>query len=55
MVGRFTSRRDLADALLREAVENRNPHAVVAAITTDHTPNIYRVFLKEALRIGNKS
>lgn len=55
MVGRFTSRRDLADALLREAVERRNLHAVVEVITTEHTPSLYRVLLKEALHIGNKS
>ncbi|TCC05842.1 NAD(P)-dependent oxidoreductase [Kribbella soli] len=54
MVGRFTSRRDLADALLREAVEGRNLRSVVEVITTEDTPSVYRVFLKEALRIGSK-
>ncbi|UBU12995.1 NAD(P)-dependent oxidoreductase [Nonomuraea gerenzanensis] len=52
MVGRFTSRRDLADALIREAVEGRNLRSVVEVITTEGTPSVYRVFLKEALRIG---
>ncbi|WP_188192096.1 NAD(P)-dependent oxidoreductase [Nonomuraea sp. SYSU D8015] len=55
MVGRFTSRRDLADALIREAVDNRNVRSVVEVITTDGTPSVYRVFLKEALRIGGGS
>jgi putative NADH-flavin reductase len=52
MVGRFTSRRDLADALIREAVEDRNVRSIVEVITTEGTPSVYRVFLKEALRIG---
>ncbi|MDA0633291.1 SDR family oxidoreductase [Nonomuraea sp. MCN248] len=52
MVGRFTSRRDLADALIREAVEDRNPRAVVEVITTEGTPNLYRMLAKEALHIG---
>jgi putative NADH-flavin reductase len=54
MVGRFTSRRDLADALIREAVEGRNLRSVVEVITTEGTPSVYRVFLKEALRVGGK-
>ncbi|MFI7634992.1 NAD(P)-dependent oxidoreductase [Nonomuraea sp. NPDC049400] len=52
MIGRFTSRRDLADALIREAVEDRNVRSIVEVITTEGTPSVYRVFLKEALRIG---
>lgn len=55
MVGRFTSRRDLADALIREAVDDRSPRSIVEVITTDGTPSVYRVFVKEALRIGNGS
>ncbi|MFI6743634.1 NAD(P)-dependent oxidoreductase [Nonomuraea sp. NPDC050451] len=55
MVGRFTSRRDLADALIREAVEDRNVRSIIEVITTEGTPSVYRVFLKEALRIGNGS
>ncbi|WP_431918027.1 NAD(P)-dependent oxidoreductase [Nonomuraea jabiensis] len=53
MIGRFTARRDLADALIREAVEDRNVRSIVEVITTEGTPSVYRVFLKEALRIGN--
>ncbi|MET7336096.1 SDR family oxidoreductase [Nonomuraea sp. NPDC005650] len=53
MVGRFTSRRDLADALIREAVEGRNVRSVVEVLTTEGAPSVYRVFLKEALRIGS--
>ncbi|MEQ4717511.1 SDR family oxidoreductase [Nonomuraea sp. B19D2] len=52
MIGRFTSRRDLADALIREAVEDRNVRSIVEVITTEGTPSVYRVFLQEALRIG---
>ncbi|MCG5213645.1 SDR family oxidoreductase [Streptosporangium sp. KLBMP 9127] len=52
MVGRFTARRDLADALIREAVDGSNVRSIVEVITTEGTPSIYRVFLKEALRIG---
>jgi putative NADH-flavin reductase len=52
MVGRFTSRRDLADALVRAAVDDRNVRSIVEVITTEGTPSVYRVFLKEALRIG---
>ncbi|GGQ05564.1 NAD(P)-dependent oxidoreductase [Streptosporangium pseudovulgare] len=55
MVGRFTSRRDLADALVREAVDGRHVRSIVEVITTEGTPSVYRVFLKEALRIGNGS
>ncbi|MEV2273550.1 NAD(P)-dependent oxidoreductase [Nonomuraea africana] len=55
MIGRFTSRRDLADALIREAVEDRNVRSIIEVITTDGTPSVYRVFLKEALRIGSGS
>ncbi|XVQ06333.1 NAD(P)-dependent oxidoreductase [Spirillospora sp. CA-255316] len=54
MVGRFTARRDLADALVREAVDDRNVRSIVEVITTEGTPSVYRVFLKEALRIGGK-
>ncbi|GAA1579587.1 SDR family oxidoreductase [Kribbella hippodromi] len=54
-IGRFTSRRDLADALLKEATTPRHPRAVVEVITTQNTPSVYRVFLKEALRLGPKS
>ncbi|MEV6156783.1 SDR family oxidoreductase [Nonomuraea sp. NPDC052129] len=53
MVGRFTSRRDLADALIRAAVDDRDVRSIVEVITTEGTPSVYRVFLKEALRIGS--
>lgn len=50
--GMFTSRADLADALLREAVDDRHVRACIEVITTQGTPGYLRVFLKEALRIG---
>lgn len=53
MIGRFTARRDLADALIREAVEDRNVRSVIEVITTEGTPSVYRVFAREALRIGS--
>ncbi|GAA2787853.1 NAD(P)H-binding protein [Kribbella solani] len=55
LIGRFTSRRDLADALLNEATAPTHPRAVMEVITTENTPSVYRVFLKEALRLGPKS
>ncbi|MEW1724636.1 SDR family oxidoreductase [Streptomyces sp. NPDC093109] len=50
--GMFTSRTDLADALLREAVDDRHPRACIEVITTQGTPSYTSVFLKEALHIG---
>jgi uncharacterized protein YbjT (DUF2867 family) len=51
--GMFTSRADLADVLLREAVEGRHVRRCIEVITTQGTPNYLKVFLKEALRIGS--
>lgn len=51
--GRFTSRADLADALLREATEDRHVRQCIDLVTTDGVPGYARVFLKEALRIGS--
>jgi uncharacterized protein YbjT (DUF2867 family) len=50
--GMFTSRADLADVLLREAVDDRNVRACIEVITTQGTPNYASVFVKEALHIG---
>lgn len=50
--GMFTSRIDLADVLLREAVDDRHARACIEVITTQGAPNYLGVFLKEALRIG---
>lgn len=50
--GMFTSRADLADALLREAVDDRHVRACIEVITTQGTPSYLSVFLKEALHIG---
>jgi putative NADH-flavin reductase len=51
--GMFTSRADLADVLLREAVEGRHVRRCIEVITTQGTPNYLKVFLKEALRVGS--
>ncbi|WP_327091904.1 SDR family oxidoreductase [Nonomuraea sp. NBC_01738] len=50
--GRFTSRADLADALLREAVEDLNVGRCVDVITTEGTPGYVGLFVREALHIG---
>ncbi|MFC9913944.1 NAD(P)-dependent oxidoreductase [Streptomyces sp. NPDC127197] len=50
--GWFTSRKDLADALVREGVDNRNVGATVEVITTQGVPSYFQVFVKEALHIG---
>lgn len=50
--GMFTSRADLADVLLREAVDDRHVRACIEVITTRGTPSYAKVFLKEALHIG---
>ncbi|MEU9605935.1 SDR family oxidoreductase [Streptomyces sp. NPDC048057] len=51
--GWFTSRRDLADALVREAVDDRSVRSSVEVITTEGTPRYVKVFLKEALGVGS--
>jgi uncharacterized protein YbjT (DUF2867 family) len=52
VTGMFTSRADLADLLLREAVDDGHLRARVEVLTTRGTPNYLKVFLKEALHIG---
>lgn len=52
MLGRFTSRIDLADALLREAVDNRHVGSVIEIVTTTGTPSFFKMFVKEALHVG---
>jgi len=46
--GRFTSRADLADALLRQVVDGRHPRAVVEVRTTEGAPTILDIIRKEA-------
>ncbi|GAA4069495.1 NAD(P)-dependent oxidoreductase [Actinomadura miaoliensis] len=50
--GMFTSRTDLADVLVREAVDDLHVRTCIEVITTQGTPSYARVFLKEALRLG---
>jgi uncharacterized protein YbjT (DUF2867 family) len=52
VTGMFTSRADLADLLLREAVDDRHVRACIEVTTTQGTPNYLKVFVKEALHIG---
>lgn len=52
LTGRFTSRADLADALLRDAVEDRNVGQCIDVITTEGTPSYLGLFAREALHIG---
>ncbi|MFD3589271.1 NAD(P)-dependent oxidoreductase [Streptomyces sp. NPDC058683] len=46
--GRFTSRADLGNALLREAVDDRHVHAFVDVRTSEGVPGILDVIRKEA-------
>ncbi|MBO4258873.1 NAD(P)H-binding protein [Streptomyces griseorubiginosus] len=46
--GRFTSRADLADALLREVTGDLHPHAFVDVRTAEGIPRILDVIWKEA-------
>ncbi|MFI6699983.1 NAD(P)-dependent oxidoreductase [Streptomyces sp. NPDC050509] len=52
--GWFTSRKDLADSLVREVVDNLNVDSRVEVITTKGVPGYFQVFAKEALHIGKK-
>ncbi|NTU78772.1 MAG: SDR family oxidoreductase [Chloroflexales bacterium] len=52
MRGRFTSRTDLADALVRAAVDHRHVGSTIEIVTTAGTPSFTSMFLKEALHIG---
>ncbi|MFE0423648.1 NAD(P)-dependent oxidoreductase [Streptomyces sp. NPDC058953] len=51
--GWFTSRADLADVLVREAVEGRHLRSRIEVLTTEGAPRYITVFMKEALHIGN--
>lgn len=53
--GRFTSRADLADLLLREAVTPAHTGRFVEVITTTGAPTFARMFAREALGIGRQS
>lgn len=50
--GRFTSRADLADALLREAVGPGHPRAAVEVLSRSGIPFAPAVVLKEAFGVG---
>jgi len=52
LAGRFTSRADLANALLREVVDDGHVRAVLHVLTTEGVPSFRQVFLKEAFGIG---
>ncbi|MFE4371007.1 NAD(P)-dependent oxidoreductase [Streptomyces sp. NPDC056835] len=52
--GWFTSRKDLADVLVRESVDNLHVGSRVEVITTQGVPSYFEVFKKEALHIGKK-
>jgi len=53
--GRFTSRADLADALLRQVVEDRDVRAVVEVRTLEGVPSMLDIIRKEAFGGGAKS
>ncbi|MFC1416148.1 NAD(P)-dependent oxidoreductase [Streptacidiphilus cavernicola] len=50
--GRFTARADLADALLRQAVEDRDVRAVVEVRTTEGVPKLLDLLRREAFGKG---
>ncbi|MEV6850720.1 NAD(P)H-binding protein [Actinoplanes sp. NPDC051411] len=50
--GRFTSRIDLADLLIREATENRHVGQFLDVVTTTGAPTFAQMFVREALHIG---
>lgn len=50
--GRFTSRADLAQTLIREATAPQHPRSTVEVISWSGLPSPFRTFLKEAFGIG---
>ncbi|PYC66180.1 NAD-dependent epimerase [Micromonospora arborensis] len=50
--GRFTSRTDLADLLIREATENLHLDQFIEVVTTTGAPTLRQTFIREALHIG---
>ncbi len=53
LLGRFTSRADLAQTLVREATEPRHSRLVIEVITRSGPPSPFKTFLKEAFGVGN--
>jgi putative NADH-flavin reductase len=51
--GRFTSRADLAQALIREATEPQHSRSIVEVITRSGPPSPMKTFLKEAFGIAS--
>jgi putative NADH-flavin reductase len=52
LTGRFTSRADLADTLVREATEPQHPRSTIEVITRSGTPHPMTRFRKEVFGIG---
>ncbi|MBQ1041636.1 MULTISPECIES: NAD(P)-dependent oxidoreductase [unclassified Micromonospora] len=50
--GRFTSRTDLADLLVREATEDIHVGQFIDVVTTTGAPTFAQMFIREALHIG---
>jgi putative NADH-flavin reductase len=50
--GRFTSRADLADILVREATEPQHPRSIIEVLTRSGLPSPLRMVLKEAFGVG---
>lgn len=48
--GRFTSRQDLADCMLREAGPDGHHRKVIAVVTTEGTPSILSIIWNEGIR-----
>ncbi len=49
-IGRFTSRADLADCMLRELTNNHYLHKTMMVATVSVQPNIFQLVLKEAFQ-----
>lgn len=52
LLGRFTSRADLAHALIREATEPQHSRSIIEVITRSGAPPSITTFLKEAFGVG---
>lgn len=49
-VGRFTSRADLTDCMLREVTNNRYLHKAIMVATISAKPNVFQLIMKEAFQ-----
>jgi len=55
LTGRFTSRADLAQTLIREATQPQHSRSIIEVITRSGLPSPLATFLKEAFGIGGRT